>query len=843
MFKKAKKITLTKLNFFIKFKVRYFYFFMSEKELPKSYKPGEFEDNIYKTWETSGFFNPDNLKVAKGAKSFVISMPPPNVTGQLHIGHALALTLEDIMTRYHRMKGEVALWLPGVDHAAIATQNVVEKSLIKQGLNKDDLGREKFLERINEHIKETRPIIESQIRKMGSSCDWSREAYTLDENLSKAVRTMFVKMYNDGLIYRGYRIVNWCPRCNSTLADDEVEYREQQGKLYYIKYNLEGARTITVATTRPETKIGDTGVAVNPSDKRYQDLVGKTFEVNLGKIRIKVKIFADKKVDQEFGTGAIGVTPAHSMTDWQWAQKYGLEIKKIIDEKGKMTSEAGPYSGLPVKLARDKFVEDLKAYDLLEKIDSYQNNISLCYRCGNVIEPLPSRQWFVAVDKEFTIKNKELIKKYGQSKTTLKKIAKWAIEKNEIEIIPSRFKKIYLNWMDNLYDWCISRQIWFGHQVPVWHCQGCQTAIVNENTPHDCPACGSHNLSQDTDTLDTWFSSALWIFSTLGWPDKNKTDKTSDLARFHPTNVMETGYDILFFWVARMILASYYTLGERPFEKVFLHGLIRDKNGQKMSKSRPETCINPIEVIEKYGTDALRLSLIIGTTAGNDIKLFNEKISGYGKFINKLYNIGRFIQLQSPKSYTKFKVNTLSDQWLVSRLNNLIKSTTENLENFQFSAASEELYEFSWHELADWYVEISKLEKNYDLLAFCYLTILKLWHPTLPFITEAIWRSFNDKTQLLIESWPKVNEKLINKEVEAEFEIIKKIVTGIRNYRALQKLDWKNVLEVKIYSPKYEKLIKEQKDILEGLAKIALKLSVSKIKSPKIKLKEIEIEI
>ncbi|MFH0819736.1 MAG: valine--tRNA ligase [bacterium] len=845
---------------------------MDKKELPKTYQPKEAEDKIYTAWEESGFFNPDNLRVKKEAKKFVISMPPPNVTGELHMGHALALTLEDIMIRYHRLKGELTLWLPGVDHAAIATQNVVERKLAKVGFSKENLGREKFLEKINEHINATRPIIESQIRKVGSSCDWSREAYTLDENLSQAVKTMFVRMYQDGLIYRGYRIVNWCPKCNSTLADDEVEYKEQSGKLYYIKYNLNNTRPITVATTRPETKIGDTGVAVHPDDKRYQNLIGKTFEVSLGKIKIKIKIFADKQVDPQFGTGAIGVTPAHSLIDWQWAQKYGLEIRKIIDEKGKMTQEAGPYAGLPVKLARDKFVEDLKNFGLLEKIEDYQNNISLCYRCESPIEPLPSRQWFVAVDKEYTIKNKELIKKYGRDKTTLKKIAKWAIEKNEIEIIPGRFKKIYLTWMDNLYDWCISRQIWFGHRVPVWYCQDCKEIIVSENGPAACPKCKSKNLIQDPDTLDTWFSSALWTFSTLGWPnacaqnqklirqpaDKNQKDekeKKSYLERFHPTSVMETGYDILFFWVARMIIASYYALGEKPFETVYLHGLIRDKQGQKMSKSRPETSVNPISVVEKYGADALRLSLIIGTAAGADIKILPEKIAGYAKFINKLYNIGRFIQLQEFVSkQNKIEAKTLADQWLLSRFHNLIKSVTEKFDSFQFSAAIEELYEFSWHELADWSVEISKIEKNYELLKNCYLNLLKLLHPFIPFVSETIWQSlaphrvcsdagFGEKKMLIIENWPKAEEKLIDKNAEAQFEIIKNIVTEIRNYRSQNKIDWKTMIALKIHAPKQEKLISQQKKIIEKLAKVELKLSKEKLKSAQIKLKEIEIEI
>ncbi|NCF75433.1 MAG: valine--tRNA ligase [Xanthomonadaceae bacterium] len=676
-----------------------------------------------------------------------------------------------------------------------------------------------------------------QIKKIGASCDWSREAYTMDENLSRAVNEVFLRMYQDSLIYRGERIVNWCPRCFSTLADDEVEHKQKKSKLYYIKYNLQDekdnfVKSIVIATTRPETKIGDTGVAVHPDDKRYKDLVGKTFKVNLNKINIKVKVFADNEVDKNFGSGAVGVTPAHSAVDWRWAKKHDLKIKKIIDEKAKMTKQAGVYEGLRVKKAKEKFIEDLKEKSLLVKEEDYEKNISVCYRCGTTIEPLPSKQWFISVDKEFKIKNSDLQKKYGSDKTTLKKITKWAVQSGEIKIIPNNFNKIYYHWMDELYDWCISRQIWFGHQIPVWYKKNSkfkipaspadrQNSKLNKEVYVGIEAPKGKDWVQDEDTLDTWFSSGLWTFSTLGWP-KN----TDDLKTFHPTSVMETGKDILFFWVARMVMMSYYNLGEKPFEKVYLHGMIRDKEGRKMSKSHPETCIDPLEVIDKYGADALRLSLVAGTKAGNDIRMYEEKILGYKKFINKFYNIGRFIQFNQANLLENrnkdFEIKTLADRWFSSITRELIIRVANDLKNFNFAYAVDRIYEYIWHEMADWFVEISKQEKNYHLLVYSYMVILKLFHPFAPFVTEYIWQSYKrdnkKKSLLVIQEWPNFNEFKQDEKAIKEFSEVKKVVLDIRAKRSEKNIANNEIMDFSLN----KKMTAEQKKYIEYFGKAKL---------------------
>ncbi len=782
---------------------------IESSNLPKAYEAGKYEDDIYQYWESSGLFNPDECikrgVTDKDAPTFTIVLPPPNVTGKLHLGHASMLAYEDLIIRFQRLQGKQTLWVPGTDHAAIATQTVVEKELAKEGLKKEDLGREKFLERVREYVSKSKDTIRKQLRKMGASLDWSREKYTLDEDVSRIVYHVFTRMYEDGLIYRGDRIVNWCPRCHSTLADDEVEYKEQKAKLYYIKYG-----PVVIATTRPETKIGDTGLAVHPDDQRYQDLIGKELEINLGKVDIKVKVFADKEVDPEFGSGAIGVTPAHSQIDFAWAEKYGLEVKKIIDEDGKMTAEAGPYAGLSVEECRQEFIADLEKAGLLVKVEEIENNISVCYRCGATIEPLTSKQWFIDVNKK--------IPRFSKS---LKELSIEAVRqglsgdpKQKIDIIPERFYKTYFQWMENLRDWCISRQIWWGHRIPVWYREGEDEEVYVGVEPPK-----GEGWRQDEDTLDTWFSSALWTFSTLGWPEGE------DFKRFHPTQVLETGYDILFFWVARMIIMTIYTTGQIPFEKVYLHGLIRDKQGRKMSKSLGNG-IDPLEMIAKYGADALRLSMIIGTAPGNDIRMYEEKIAGYRNFVNKFWNIARFILLtvNKPERIASQPLpKTLADQWILANFNQLIQEVTDLLERFSFSPAAEKLYEFTWSKLADWYLEVAKIEQGKDeILNYILERLLIMLHPFVPFVTEVIWSaSYNPEKKpelmLMVQKWPQAQGEAGGGE---QFDLLQEIIVNIRSLRSTNKIPPVEVVDVKIESEKYQLLIESQKELIAKLARV-----------------------
>ena len=770
--------------------------------MEKAYEAKKYEDNIYQEWLNSGYFNPDNLP-NRNKKTFSIALPPPNVTGELHIGHAAMLAYQDLIIRYHRMKGDKTLWLPGTDHAAIATQTVVDKKLKAQGIDRHRIGRKKFLQEVEKFVKKSKVIIKKQLQKMGSSLDWSRERYTMDKGLTKAVQQVFIKMYNDGLIYRGKRVVNWCPHCQSTLADDEVEYREQKTELYYFKYSKNFP--ITIATSRPETKLGDTAVAVNPKDWRYEKYVGKTFDINFCGIDLNIKIIADRNVDMEFGTGALGVTPAHSMIDYELAKEHDLKIIKVIDKNGKIEKGFERYSNLASKQASEKIIEKLKQNNLLEKIDeNYIHNLSICYRCKTPIEPLPSEQWFINVNKP--LKHKSM--------KTLKQLASEAVKKSDINIIPKRFNKTYFQWMDNLRDWCISRQIWFGHRIPVWYNNS--SKVESEKLKVQVKSPGK-SWTQDPDTLDTWFSSALWTFTTLGWPEKTK-----DLKEYHPTSVMETGYDILFFWVARMILVTTYILGEKPFNTVYLHGLIRDKQGRKMSKSLGNG-IDPLEMIDKYGADALRLSMIIGSTPGNDMKLYDEKISGYRNFVNKLWNISRYIltTIKDVKLIDKKpKAETLADKWIFNELDKIIYSITEKIEKFQFSSAGEELYGFTWNKLADWYIEISKIEKGKEeILLYILQNLLKLWHPFTPYATEVIWKDFNSDL-LLIAEWPDINKYKVDEKTQSEFKVIQNIITEIRKFKNLNKIDPAKFIECLIISKKHDDLINSQSHIIEKLARV-----------------------
>jgi len=797
-----------------------------KNELPKAYDPQGVEDRIYAAWEKSGFFNPDNLPGDR-PEPFCVIMPPPNATGTLHIGHAMFLTLEDLMTRFHRMRGKDALWLPGTDHAAIATNTKVEKILATEGKTKYDLGREGFIERVKEYIAQSQGTIRKQIRKMGSSCDWSRETYTFDDERTRVVREMFTRMFNDGLIYRGYRIVNWCPRCESTLADDEVEYREEPSKLVFMKYG-----PFVVATTRPETKLGDTAVAVHPDDDRYKDKIGTEFEVDFGIGPQKIRVIADEEVDMEFGTGVVGITPAHSTVDFAMAEKNQLPMKKVIGEDGKMTDLAGKYAGLEVVEARKKFMADLRAADLIEKEEDFNHNLSICYRCGTAVEPLVSRQWFVDVNRSIEARDGK----------TLKEMSLEAVRDHSIKILPDRFEKVYFNWMDNLHDWCISRQIWFGHRIPVWYCKSCYVEkgapervgdtsgyergaqpglITGVEPPSKCPECGGSELEQDTDTLDTWFSSGTWTFSTLGWPD----DPNGDLKRFHPTQCLETGYDILFFWIARMILMTTYAVGEVPFETVYLHGLVRDEEGRKMSKSL-ENIIDPLDVAAKFGTDAVRLSLTIGNTPGNDMKMSEDKIEYYRNFANKLWNISRFILMseggKEARSEGAPEAKTLADKWILGRLDAVIASVTDDIEAYNFSRPGETLRDFTWNELADWYLEIAKVEGDKsDILSYILLNVLKLWHPFMPFVTEEIYRlSFADdeKDFLMVAEWPQTGGKAGGQEGGKDFAVIREIITSIRNIRATYNVEAGKKVDVTLYGA--VDLLNEQAEAIKRLARL-----------------------
>ena len=786
-------------------------------EIPKAYDPKLVEDAIYDRWMASGFFNPDKLP-GKRPQAFTISMPPPNATGVLHIGHAEFVTIQDLVTRFQRMRGKKTLWVPGTDHAAIATQAKVEKVLYeKEKKTRHDLGREEFLARVNAFVAESQTTIRKQIRKMGASCDWSRERFTLDDGLSHAVRTAFVKMYQDGLIYRGERIVNWCTSCGSTLSDDEVEHKTQSSKLYFIKYG----DSIVVATTRPETKVGDTAVAVHPDDKRYKKLIGTNFDVRLGKLSIHVKVIADQGIDPKFGSGALGVTPAHSQIDFDMASRNNLPLKQVIGPDGKMTELAGAYVGLPVEETRKVFVKDLEEQGALEKIEDIKNNISICYRCGTAVEPMPSEQWFINVNK----KSKRLGGK------TIREKALEVVKQGEIEIIPQRFQKTYFHWIENLRDWCISRQIWYGHRIPVWYRSGTEQMATSKSNLElfvGTEAPKEIGWIQDPDTLDTWFSSGLWTFSTLGWPDSAKAssggpEKTGDLKTFHPTSLMETGYDILFFWVARMIIMSSFHMQQVPFKQVYLHGLIRDDQGRKMSKSL-DNIIDPLDMIEKFGTDAVRLSLMIGITPGNDMNLSEAKIGGYRNFVNKLWNISRFVlsTVEKPRLIEKRpQPRSLADEWILSELDSLIEGTTTNLEKYQFSVAGEQVYEFTWSKFADWYVEVAKIEKDKDeILLYVLQQLLRLWHPFTPFVTEHLWPMVTGQTDdlLIVESWPAGKA---GKSSAAEFTFIKNVITAIRTLRQESGIALAEKLRAEFVADKKRQgLLEDQQAVILSLARL-----------------------
>lgn len=726
----------------------------------KPYDPKEHENSIYALWEKSGYFNPD-ICIKDGiteanAPTFSIILPPPNVTGTLHMGHAAMLAVEDILVRYNRMQGKRTLWVPGTDSAAIATQSKVEKEILKtEKLTRHDLGRDELLKRVTAFAEASKNTIINQTKKMGSSLDWSRYAYTLDEPRYKAVMTAFVNMYNDGLIYRGNRIVNWDPKGQTTISDDEIVYEERQSTLYTFKYSSDFP--ISISTTRPETKVGDSAVAVHPDDERYQKFVGQTFSLTFCDVPITVTVIADKEVDPEFGTGALGVTPAHSKIDWEMADRHNLASRpQVINEYAKMTV-AGRLNGLKVNDAREAVVAWLEAENLLKKAEAVSQNVATAERTGGIIEPLPKLQWWIDVNKKFILKHSEIPGVKSGAEVTLKELMIKTVENGGTDIFPERFKRVYFNWITNLNDWCISRQIWFGHRIPVWY--------KGDEVYCGITAPSEPGFTQDSDTLDTWFSSGLWTFSTLGWPEQ-----TADLKTYHPTTVLETGYDILFFWVARMILMSTYHTGQVPFKNVYLHGLVRDEKNRKMSKSLGNT-IDPLTMIEKYGADATRLSLIVGAAPGNDVPLSENKIKGYKNFANKIWNISRFILTHTSEVDLTKKTNFFStrDKEILEALRTNVKDISTEIEKFNLYLAAEKAYHYVWHELADIILEESKailLGEDEDLklarqkvLLTCLVNSLKTLHPFMPYVTEAIWqelpKEIKDADILMVAKWPK----------------------------------------------------------------------------------------
>jgi valyl-tRNA synthetase len=744
---------------------------MSEQNnIAKTYDPKQVEDRLYKDWMDKGYFH---AEVDCDKTPFTIVIPPPNITGQLHMGHALDNTLQDILIRWKRMQGYSALWLPGTDHASIATEAKIVEAMAKEGITKDMIGREKFLERAWEWKRVYGGRIVEQLKKLGSSCDWERERFTMDEGLSEAVKEVFIRLYNKGLIYRGERIINWCPKCNTSISDAEVEYEEQEGNFWHIKYPVKDSNEyIVIATTRPETMLGDTAVAVHPEDDRYKHLVGKTVVLPL--VNREIPIIADEYVEMEFGTGAVKITPAHDPNDFEVGLRHNLAQIKIMYDDATMNENAGQYQGMDRYEARQHIVEDLKNLDMLLKIQGHTHNVGTCYRCSTVIEPLISKQWFVR----------------------MKPLAEPAIEvvKNgTIKFVPERFSKIYYNWMENIQDWCISRQLWWGHRIPAYYCQECGHMMIEHDAPQACTKCGSSKIEQDPDTLDTWFSSALWPFSTLGWPEQ-----TEDLKFFYPTDVLVTGYDIIFFWVARMIFSGIEHMGKEPFKYIFIHGIVRDALGRKMSKSLGNG-IDPLEIIDQYGTDALRFALTIGNSPGNDLRFSTEKVEASRNFANKIWNASRFVLMNFDENLDFSKVDeskfTIADRWILSRINKISKEVTENMEKFELGIALQKLYEFIWEEFCDWYIELAKprlydresesrLEAQY-VLNYVLGSAMKLLHPYMPFITEEIYQHLiNDDASIMISKWPQYSDKYNFDEDEKKMALIMVAIKNIRNIRA-----------------------------------------------------------
>ncbi len=748
---------------------------MASKVLDKSYDPHQVEEKWYHYWEEHGYFRADE---DSERKAYSIVIPPPNVTGVLHIGHALNNTLQDILIRFKRMDGFDVLWMPGTDHAGIATQNVVEKQLLEEGIDRHTLGREKFIERVWKWKEQSGGTIIGQLKKLGASCDWSRERFTMDEGLSEAVKEVFVRLYQEGLIYRSHYIINWCPRCQTALSDLEVEHQEVLGKLYHLKYPFkENDRFVIVATTRPETMLGDTAVAVNPEDERYQAVIGK--KVILPVVDREIPVIADPYVDVEFGTGCLKITPAHDFNDFEIGLKHGLDQIKVIDEAGRMNENAGPYQGMDRFECREKMVEDFERDGILIKIEDYRHMVGHCYRCKTIVEPNLSLQWFVRTKP-------------------LAKPAIEAVRDGGTRIIPEVWKKTYFEWMENIRDWCISRQIWWGHRIPAWYCENCGQVIVAKETPTSCPKCGGNRLTPETDVLDTWFSSALWPFSTMGWPRETKL-----LKRFYPTSVLVTGFDILFFWVARMMMMGLKFMGDVPFRDVYIHGLVRDERGEKYSKTRGNV-VDPLDLIDRYGADALRFTLAALTMPGSDLKLSESRTEGYRHFANKIWNASRFVLMnldefdadEMPREVSP-EAFSLPDRWIRGRFNQVVREVRRSLEEYKFNEACHVVYQFIWHEFCDWYLELSKLylykgeskgKRNLTKLTLLEVldATLRLLHPFMPFITEEIWQQLprrKENASIMIAEFPKPDDQFEDEAVAKEMGLIIEVTNALRNIR------------------------------------------------------------
>ncbi|NLY45081.1 MAG: valine--tRNA ligase [Tissierella sp.] len=740
------------------------------ENLPKTYNPKDFEDRLYDYWNKNEYFA---AKVNHDKKPYTIMMPPPNVTGNLHMGHALNNTIQDILTRWKRMSGYEALWQPGTDHASISTEARVVDKITKEGKTKEELGRDGFLKEAWEWTELYGGNIKNQLKKLGVSCDWSRDRFTLDDNMSKAVEEVFIRLYDKGLIYRGDRIINWCPDCATAISDAEVEHEDSHGHIWHVDYPIKDSQEkITIATTRPETILGDLAIAVNPKDERYKNLVGKIAILPL--VNREIPIITDDYVDLEFGTGAVKITPSHDANDFEVGERHGLGQFIVIDEKGYINSNGGKYEGLERFEARKKIVEDLEANGFLNEIKEHDNSVGHCERCSTIIEPLISKQWFVKMEP-------------------LAKPALEAYYKGELNFVPERFGKVYVNWLENIRDWCISRQLWWGHRLPVYYCDDCNEVIVSRTTPDKCGKCGSDNLRQETDTLDTWFSSALWPFSTLGWPEN-----TEDLKYFFPTDVLITGYDIIFFWVVRMVFSSIEQMGELPFKDVYLTGLVRDSQGRKMSKSL-DNGIDPLEIIDIYGADALRFTLITGNSPGNDMRFYNEKVEANRNFANKLWNATRFVLMNLDEEVVAndFEIKDLEqeDKWIISRLNDVTKEVTDNLDKYEIGLAAQRIYDFVWDDYCDWYIEMVKSRLYGDdtnskelaqrVLLYVLKDINRLLHPFMPFITEEIWQHLpNNDGPLILSQWPLYNDRHKFSQAEKIIEYVKTSIKAIRNARA-----------------------------------------------------------